>query len=134
MHEYIGLIKAYTKSGTYFVRKISAQALLPLISFDDYILEIKECLDRIEKHMSSPKYKLRQNEAHGVMVRLDIFLHAYYTYRDLNHQISGRSDDEENDLIKFYRIDELPEIFKNQQIILNDLLKFIDENQDIISV
>lgn len=101
MHEYIGLIKAYTKSGTYFVRKISAQALLPLISFDDYILEIKECLDRIEKHMSSPKYKLRQNEAHGVMVRLDIFLHAYYTYRDLNHQISGRSDDEENDLRKF---------------------------------
>lgn len=30
------------------------------------------------------------------MVRVDIFLHAYYTYRDFNHQISGRSDTEEN--------------------------------------
>lgn len=37
MHEYIDLFKAYAKSGTYFVRKISAQALLPLVQFDDYI-------------------------------------------------------------------------------------------------
>lgn len=46
--------------------------------------------------MMSPEHKLRQNEAHGIMVRFDIFLHAYYTYRDLNHSISGRSDDEES--------------------------------------
>lgn len=35
--------------------------------------------------------------------------------------------DQENDLIKFYKIDELPEVFKNQQQILSDLLTFVDE-------
>jgi hypothetical protein len=33
----IGLIGDYSGNGTYFVRKISAQALLPLISFKEYI-------------------------------------------------------------------------------------------------
>lgn len=98
MHEYIDLFKAYAKSGTYFVRKICAQALLPLISFDDYINVIKECFDQLENKIKNPKEsKLRQNEAHGLMVRVDIFLHAYYTYRDFNQTISGRSDQEELD-------------------------------------
>jgi hypothetical protein len=43
MHEYIDLIKSYAKNGTYFVRKISAQALLPIVSFEDYVSEIKQC-------------------------------------------------------------------------------------------
>ena len=43
MREYISLIKAYAKSGTYFVRKISAQSLLPIMRFDEYIDEIKTC-------------------------------------------------------------------------------------------
>jgi hypothetical protein len=35
--EYIELIKEYSRNATYFVRKISAQALLPLIKFEDYV-------------------------------------------------------------------------------------------------
>ena len=45
MHEFVGLIKAYAKSGTYFVRKISAQALLPIMNFEEYVSEIKSCFD-----------------------------------------------------------------------------------------
>lgn len=37
--------------------------------------------------------------------------------------------DEENALIKFYPIDNLPPIFRNQQQILEDLLTFISENE-----
>lgn len=37
--------------------------------------------------------------------------------------------DHENDLIKFYKIDELPEVFKNQQKILSDLLNFVEEHK-----
>ena len=47
MNEYVNLIKAYSKSGTYFVRKISAQALLPIMRFDQYISEIEQCYDTI---------------------------------------------------------------------------------------
>lgn len=47
IHEYVGLIRAYSKSGTYFVRKISAQALLPTMRFDQYVTEIKDCADQI---------------------------------------------------------------------------------------
>jgi len=43
MHEFVGLIKAYAKSGTYFVRKISAQALLPIMRFEEYVSEIRSC-------------------------------------------------------------------------------------------
>ena len=37
------LIMSFVKSGTYFVRKISAQALLPLLKFSDYISEVENC-------------------------------------------------------------------------------------------
>lgn len=47
MHEYVDLIKAYAASGTYFVRKISAQALLPIIRFEGYLDEINSCFDKI---------------------------------------------------------------------------------------
>ena len=40
--------------------------------------------------------------------------------------------DEENTLIKFYPIDELPEVFRNQQKILEELLDFIEQNKDKI--
>lgn len=36
--------------------------------------------------------------------------------------------DHENELIKFYDIERLPKIFKNQEKILSQLMKFIDEN------
>ena len=41
------------------------------------------------------KWNLRQNDAHGLMVRINIFLHAYYQYRDFNQTISGRTSEEE---------------------------------------
>lgn len=37
IREYIDLIKEYSRNATYFVRKISAQALLPLIKFEEYV-------------------------------------------------------------------------------------------------
>ena len=39
----VQLIKSYSDSGTYFVRKISAQALLPLLQFGSYIPEVTSC-------------------------------------------------------------------------------------------
>jgi hypothetical protein len=44
LSEFIKSIKAYSGNGTYFVRKISAQALLPLIKFSEYIPEVQETL------------------------------------------------------------------------------------------
>lgn len=40
--------------------------------------------------------------------------------------------DDENTLIKFYSINELPPVFRNQQKILYELLEFIEINQDKI--
>jgi len=101
IHEFVGLIKAYAKSGTYFVRKISAQALLPIMSFEQYIEEIKGCFQTLADKVERPKEsKLRQNEAHGLMIRVSIFLSAYFTYRGSNLSISGRSIEEEDNLQK----------------------------------
>lgn len=41
--------------------------------------------------------------------------------------------DWENELIKFHNIEDLPVIFKNQQDILSELLKFIEENKENIN-
>jgi hypothetical protein len=65
------------------VRKISAQAILPLIKFEEYVTvelvsQFKEFLASIELGGK----KLRQNEAHGLMVRINVFLSAYFQYRD----------------------------------------------------
>lgn len=40
--------------------------------------------------------------------------------------------DEENELIKFYSIRNLPPVFKNQQKILGELLEFIEENKETL--
>lgn len=32
------------------------------------------------------------------MIRINIFMHAYFTYRDFNYSISGRANDEESKL------------------------------------
>jgi ADP-ribose pyrophosphatase YjhB (NUDIX family) len=40
--------------------------------------------------------------------------------------------DEENALIKFYPINDLPEVFRNQQKILEEMLEFIEANKDKI--
>lgn len=47
MREYVQLIKAYSQSGTYFVRKISAQSLLPIMRFDEYVPEIVSCFESL---------------------------------------------------------------------------------------
>lgn len=65
--------------------------------FDQYIPEIQSCFSRIfskiEKGKSSP---VKQNEAHGLMIRVNIFQHAYFTYRDFNQTITGKSVEEES--------------------------------------
>jgi hypothetical protein len=98
MNEFVNLIKAYSKSGTYFVRKISAQALLPIMRFDQYISEIEYCYETINQKVESGKaHPLRQNEAHGLIIRINIFLHAYFKFRNFYHSISGRSNEEEDE-------------------------------------
>mmetsp|Transcript_4629 Transcript_4629/g.4345 ORF Transcript_4629/g.4345 Transcript_4629/m.4345 type:complete len:226 (-) Transcript_4629:320-997(-) len=79
--EYIELIGGYSKNATYFVRKISAQALLPLIKLEDYLEQIKQ--DSALLQASLTAHKMKQNEAHGVMIRISVFLRAYFKYRHL---------------------------------------------------
>ena len=40
--------------------------------------------------------------------------------------------DEENELIKFYPISDLPQVFRNQQQILDDILNYVDLHKDEI--
>jgi hypothetical protein len=71
------LIKGYSRNATYFVRKISAQALLPLIKFDEYVTqEIPKYFDELLDSVSQNGIKLRENHAHGLMVRINVFLSA----------------------------------------------------------
>ena len=57
-------IRGLSGNSTYFVRKISAQALLPLLPFDSWVPEIEACVTRLSGE------KMRQNEAHGLVVRV----------------------------------------------------------------
>jgi hypothetical protein len=70
-----GLIKTQAGNSTYFVRKIAAQSLLPLLEFNQWLPEVFACLDQVKVN------KLRQNEAHGLLLRFNIFLSAYFQYR-----------------------------------------------------
>ena len=69
------LIRQQSGNSTYFVRKISAQALLPLLEFKDWLPEVSSCLQQLKEK------SLKQNEAHGLMLRVNIFLQAYFQYR-----------------------------------------------------
>lgn len=40
--------------------------------------------------------------------------------------------DHENEMIKFYNIQDLPMVFRNQQKILEEILEFIENNKDLI--
>ena len=40
--------------------------------------------------------------------------------------------DEENEIVEFYNINNLPVVFRNQQDILDELLIFINKNKDLI--
>jgi len=73
---------------------------LPIMRFAEYITEIKACFAQLLEKINNESNKLRQNEAHGIMIRINIFMHAYFTYRDFNHSISGRSSKEEDELRK----------------------------------
>ena len=56
--EYVALIKQYSSNGTYFVRKISAQAILPLIKFEEYVAEIEQDFQEVIQALETGK-KLR---------------------------------------------------------------------------
>ena len=75
------LIRSYSGSATYFVRKISAQSLLPLLHFSAYVTEIKEALATFTR--KAKDQSLKQNEAHGLIVRVNVFLEAYFKYRHI---------------------------------------------------
>lgn len=84
--EYTNLISEYCTNGTYFVRKISAQALLPLVKFEQYIPEVQRCFALLIASLEeggSKKLLLRQNKAHGLMIRINIFTTAYFQYRSI---------------------------------------------------
>lgn len=73
--EFVELVKKYAANGTYFVRKISAQAMLTLLPFPEFIPQVVDCFQRLKTE------PLRQNEAHGLVLRASIFLEAYFKYR-----------------------------------------------------
>ena len=77
--EYIELIKEYSRNATYFVRKISAQALLPLIKFEDFASkEIPKYFQELFSSISPDSKPMKQNHAHGVVVRINVFVSAYF--------------------------------------------------------
>jgi len=45
---FIDLIKRYSGNGTYFVRKMCAQALLPLLQFSEFVPQIVSCFDSLK--------------------------------------------------------------------------------------
>ena len=55
LDEFVEMIRAYSASGTYFVRKISAQAMLPLLKFTDFIPEIVSTLKSLQDSGNSVK-------------------------------------------------------------------------------
>ena len=103
IREFVDLIKAFSKSGTYFVRKISAQALLPIIRYDEYCKEIEASLSAVAKKLGNPQAKLRQNEAHGLMARANELTVSYFRYKDLELQVTTRTPEEESK----YRTEEM---------------------------
>jgi len=77
--EYITLIKEYSRNATYFVRKIAAQSILPLIKFESYVSEeIPKYFSELLESVSAGGKKLKQNHAHGLMVRINVFVSAYF--------------------------------------------------------
>lgn len=84
------LIKTFSANGTYFVRKISAMALLPLMNFEHFIVEITTTLSNLSENGKT----MRQNQAHGLMVRLNIFIEAYFKYRSYARDQSHFESDE----------------------------------------
>jgi hypothetical protein len=52
----------------------------------------------VNKVQNSKDNKMKQNEAHGHMIRINTYLRAYFQYRELNRQLKGRSDEEEQAL------------------------------------
>lgn len=118
----IALVKKYAKSGTYFVRKISAQSLLSILPYEKWISEIQETFNFIKQGVDSENKKLKQNEAHGLMVRVNIIMAAYFKYREIAVGKGGEKTPQpevEEFLVK-RQID-----FDNQEkIIFDELMKF----------
>jgi hypothetical protein len=55
LQKMIEAIKKYNGNGTYFVRKISAQALLPFLPFSDYMVEIQSTVSFLIYNSTKPK-------------------------------------------------------------------------------
>lgn len=96
LNSFIDLIRAYSASSTYFVRKISAQALLPLLKFSDFIPEIVRTLE----FLTESGNKVRQNQAHGLLVRVQVFMEAYFKYREVAKPDCSSFVEEETQLVQ----------------------------------
>lgn len=95
---FIELIKTYSASSTYFVRKISAQAMLPLLKFVEFIPEIKRTLEEIKLAGNT----MKQNQAHGLVVRVQIFMEAYFKYRSITQPDGSSFAGEEKELLEAF--------------------------------
>ena len=51
--------------------------MLPLLEFEKWLPEVYDSLNQLSSK------KLRQNEAHGLLLRVDVFLSAYFKYRNI---------------------------------------------------
>jgi len=64
--------------------------------FDHYIEEIKSCFQQLNQKVQNAKQSiLRQNEAHGLMIRINIFIKAYFTYRQFYQSLNGSTSEEQ---------------------------------------
>ena len=96
LNSFLNLIKSYSGSGTYFVRKISAHAMLPLLKFSEFIPEVVRTL----KNLIDSENSVRQNQAHGELVRVQIFIQAYFKYRSVAQPDVDNFDQEERQLLE----------------------------------
>ena len=60
--------------------------MLPLLPISEYVPEVVGCFDRLRSE------KLRQNEAHGLVLRANIFLDAYFKYRAHASPVAGQAE------------------------------------------
>jgi ADP-ribose pyrophosphatase YjhB (NUDIX family) len=77
-------------------------------------------------------YFTQNNPKKKIYIWPAVVLPTEFNYSKIGDNGVVHDHDDENALIKFYPITNLPPIFRNQQQILEDLLEFIDENKESI--
>jgi len=69
--------------------------MLPLIKFDHYIETVKSAFSKLLVPAA-----LTQNQAHGLMIRAQVFTDAFFTYKDVAERaLAAKEVKEEEELV-----------------------------------